>query len=129
MLHRVILGSLERFMGALIEHFAGAFPLWLAPVQCVIIPVSEKANDYAENVMRALATNNVRVEMDLRNERLQKKIRDAEVQKIPYMIVIGEKEESVGMISVRSKSQGDIGRMKLGEFIERVKEEVEKKVR
>ncbi len=129
MLHRVILGSLERFMGALIEHFAGALPLWLAPVQCMIIPVSEKASGYAENVWRTLFGHNIRIEIDSRNERLQKKIRDAEVQKIPYMLVIGEKEESVGMISVRSKAQGDIGRMKLGEFIERIKEETEKKVR
>jgi threonyl-tRNA synthetase len=129
MLHRVILGSLERFMGALIEHFAGALPLWLAPVQCVIIPVSEKASGYADNVLHALSNNNIRVEIDSRNERLQKKIRDAEVQKIPYMVVIGEKEESVGMVSVRSKAQGDIGRMKLGEFIERIKEETDKKVR
>ncbi|MFA5084816.1 MAG: threonine--tRNA ligase [Candidatus Omnitrophota bacterium] len=129
MLHRVILGSLERFMGALIEHFAGALPLWLAPVQCVIIPVSEKAGVYAENVWRTLFAGDIRVEIDARNERLQKKIRDAEVQKIPYMIVIGEKEESVGMISVRSKAQGDIGRMKLGDFIERIKEEKEKRVR
>lgn len=129
MLHRVILGSLERFMGALIEHFAGALPLWLAPVQCIIIPVSEKANGYAENVWRTLFTNDMRVEIDSRNERLQKKIRDAEVQKIPYMVVIGEKEESVSMVSVRSKAQGDIGRMKLGEFIERIKEETAKRVR
>ncbi|MDO8536274.1 MAG: threonine--tRNA ligase [Candidatus Omnitrophota bacterium] len=129
MLHRVILGSLERFIGALIEHFAGAMPLWLAPVQCMIIPVSEKAIGYAENVLLALVNNNIRVEMDSRNERLQKKIRDAEVQKIPYMLIIGEKEESIGMVSIRSKAQGDIGRMKLGEFIERIKEETEKKVR
>ena len=129
MLHRVILGSLERFMGALIEHFAGAFPLWLAPVQCMIIPVSEKSGEYAENVWHTLFTNGIRVEIDSRNERLQKKIRDAEVQKIPYMVVIGEKEESISMVSVRSKAQGDIGRMKLGEFIERIKEETEKKVR
>ena len=95
----------------------------------MVIPVSEKSADYAENVFRTLFNNNVRVEIDSRNERLQKKIRDAEVQKIPYMVVIGEKEESVGMISVRSKTQGDIGRMKLGEFIERIKEETEKKVR
>ena len=129
MLHRVILGSLERFIGALIEHFAGSLPLWLAPVQCIIIPVSDKANEYAENIKNALININVRVDIDRRNERLQKKIRDAEVDRIPYMIVIGEKEESIGMISVRSKSQGDIGRMKLSEFIERVKEETEKKVR
>lgn len=129
MLHRVILGSLERFMGALIEQFAGAMPLWLAPVQCVIIPVSEKVNEYAENVWRTLFSAGARVEIDNRNERLQKKIRDAEVEKVPYMLIIGEKEESIGMISVRSKAQGDIGRMKLGEFMEKIKEEIEKKVR
>jgi threonyl-tRNA synthetase len=129
MLHRVILGSLERFMGALIEHFAGALPLWLAPVQCKVIPVSDKVSGYAENIWRALATNDIRVEIDERNERLQKKIRDAEVEKIPYMIVIGEKEESIGMISIRSKAQGDIGRMKLGEFIERIRKEIKEKVR
>ena len=129
MLHRVILGSLERFMGALIEQFAGAMPLWLAPVQCVIIPVSEKSNQYAGNILQTLFAAGIRVEVDSRNERLQKKIRDAEIEKVPYMIVIGEKEESIGMVSVRSKSQGDIGRMKLNEFIDRVKEEIEKKVR
>ena len=129
MLHRVILGSLERFMGALIEHFAGAMPLWLAPTQCIIIPVSDKVLGYARNVAQTLFAADIRIEIDSRNERLQKKIRDAEMEKIPYMIVIGEKEESIGMISVRSKSQGDIGRMKLGEFMERVKEEIAKKVR
>ena len=129
MLHRVILGSLERFMGALIEHFAGALPLWLAPVQCKIIPVSDKVSGYAENIWRTLSTNDIRVEVDERNERLQKKIRDAEVEKIPYMVVIGEKEESIGVISVRSKAQGDIGRMKLGEFIERMHKEIKEKVR
>jgi len=129
MLHRVILGSLERFMGALIEHFAGAMPLWLAPVQCIVIPVSDKANGYAENIKRTLANADIRVKVDSRNERLQKKVRDAEVEKIPYMVVVGEKEESIGMVSVRSKAQGDIGRMKLAEFVEKVKSEIEKKVR
>jgi threonyl-tRNA synthetase len=129
MLHRVILGSLERFMGALIEHFAGALPLWLAPVQCMIIPVSDKVNEYAENVKRTLLNSGIRVGIDARNERLQKKIRDAEVEKVPYMVVIGEKEESIGMVSVRSKAQGDIGRMKLAEFVEKIKSETEKKVR
>lgn len=129
MLHRVILGSLERFIGALIEHFAGALPLWLSPVQCMIIPVSDKVSGYAENIKRTLLGIDMRVEIDFRNERLQKKIRDAEVAKTPYMLVIGEKEESIGMISVRSKTQGDMGRMKLSEFVEKVKEEIEKKVR
>ncbi|MBI5124299.1 MAG: threonine--tRNA ligase [Candidatus Omnitrophica bacterium] len=129
MLHRVILGSLERFMGALIEHFAGAMPLWLAPVQCVIIPVSDKTIGYADNVGRALFAAEIRTEIDPRNERLEKKIRDAEVEKTPYMVIIGEKEESVGMISVRSKAQGDLGRMKLAEFIEKIKKEITEKVR
>ncbi|OGW94316.1 MAG: threonine--tRNA ligase [Omnitrophica bacterium RIFCSPLOWO2_12_FULL_45_13] len=129
MLHRVILGSLERFMGALIEHFAGAMPLWLAPVQCRIIPISEKVNEYAGNIWQTLFAAGIRVEADNRNERLEKKIRDAEVEKIPYMIIIGSKEESIGMVSVRSKAEGDIGRMKPAEFIERIREEVEKKIR
>ncbi len=129
MLHRVILGSLERFMGALIEHFAGVMPLWLAPTQCIIIPVSDKAIGYADNIGRALFAADIRTEIDPRNERLEKKIRDAEVEKIPYMIIIGEKEESIGMISVRSKAQGDIGRMKLSEFIDRIKKEIQGKVR
>jgi threonyl-tRNA synthetase len=129
MLHRVILGSLERFMGALIEHFAGSMPLWLAPVQCIVIPVSDKVNEYAENIKRTLLSADIRAEADKRNERLQKKIRDAEVERIPYMIIIGEKEESIGMVSVRSKAQGDIGRMKLAEFVEKINSETEKKVR
>ena len=111
------------------EHFAGALPLWLAPTQVSVIPVSEKAAEYASIVVDVLRQTGIRASIDLRNERLQKKIRDAEVQKIPYMVVIGEKEESVGMVSVRSKAQRDIGRMKLGDFIERIKEETEKKVR
>lgn len=129
MLHRVILGSLERFMGALIEHFAGVMPLWLAPAQCRIIPISEKVNEYAGNIWQTLFAAGIRVEADNRNERLEKKIRDAEVEKIPYMIIIGLKEESIGMVSVRSKAEGDIGRMKLAEFMERIQEEIEKKVR
>jgi threonyl-tRNA synthetase len=127
MLHRVILGSLERFMGALIEHFAGAMPLWLAPTQCVIIPVSEKALSYAEGVKRELIESDIRATLDDRNERLQKKIRDAEVAKIPYMAVIGEKEVQAGLVSVRSKSKGDLGTMKLGAFIEILTEEIKNK--
>jgi threonyl-tRNA synthetase len=129
MIHRVILGSLERFTGALIEHFAGAFPLWLAPVQCAVIPVSEKATDYAGTVGKALREAGIRVTADFRNERLQKKIRDAEVEKIPYMAVVGEKERAEGVISVRSKAQGDTGRMGLPEFISMLKREIEERVR
>lgn len=129
MLHRVILGSLERFMGALIEHFAGAFPLWLAPTQCVIIPVSEKSLSYSREIQKTLLENNMRVTLDTRNERLQKKIRDAEVEKIPYMVVLGEQEIAERSISVRSKSEGDMGKMKLEDFIQMVNKEIKEKVR
>ena len=129
MLHRVILGSLERFMGALIEHFAGALPLWLAPTQCVIIPVSEKAFAYAEKTKASLVENDIRVSLDSRNERLQKKIRDAEVEKIPYMIIVGEKEAAAESLSIRSKAQGDIGILNLDEFMQMIKKEIQEKVR
>jgi len=129
MLHRVILGSLERFMGALIEHFAGAMPLWLAPTQCVIIPVSEKAAEYAGTVNKVLTDNEIRAVLDSRNERLQKKIRDAEVLKVPYMVIVGEKEAKDGTLSIRSKSKGDMGAMPTEDFIQMLKKEVNEKGR
>ncbi len=129
MLHRVILGSLERFMGALIEHFAGALPLWLAPTQCVIIPVSEKSTEYSKKIEKILLENEIRVSLDSRNERLQKKIRDAEIEKIPYMIIVGEKEAASGAISIRSKAQGDMGIMKAEDFIQMIDKEIKEKVR
>ena len=129
MIHRVILGSLERFTGALIEHFAGAMPLWLAPVQCVIIPVSEKVRDYGLAVMQALKDSGIRADIDGRNERLQKKIRDAEVEKVPYMVIVGEKEERERAVSVRSHSQGDIGKMEPKDFILMLNREVHEKVK
>lgn len=129
MLHRVILGSLERFMGALIEHFAGAMPLWLAPTQVIIIPVSEKAAGYAETVNKALIDNDIRAALDARNERLQKKIRDAEVLKVPYMVVVGEKEAGDKTVSVRSKSKGDMGARPVEDFIQMLKKEVNEKGR
>lgn len=129
MLHRVILGSLERFTGALLEHFAGALPLWLAPVQCVIIPVSEKASPYAATIADALKGAEIRVTVDFRNERLQKKIRDAEVEKIPYMLVVGEKEAQERTVSVRSKAQGDMGKKGIEEFAQMIQKEIDEKVR
>ncbi|MDD3906046.1 MAG: threonine--tRNA ligase [Candidatus Omnitrophica bacterium] len=129
MLHRVILGSLERFMGALIEHFAGALPLWLAPVQCAIIPISDKALEYAKKTEALFVENGVRVSLDHRNERLQKKIRDAELEKIPYMIIVGEKEAAGGVLSIRSKAQGDMGIMTPEEFIQMINKEIKEKVR
>ena len=129
MLHRVILGSLERFTGALLEHFAGALPLWLSPTQAVIIPVSEKVISYAKKVEKMLTENGFRAELDHRNERLQKKVRDAEVEKVPYMLIVGEKEASDGSLSVRSKAQGEMGRLMIDEFIQMMKKEVQEKVK
>jgi len=129
MLHRVILGSLERFMGALLEHFAGALPLWLAPTQCVIIPVSEKSGPYAATVAEELKSADIRVSVDFRNERLQKKIRDAEMEKIPYMVVVGEKEAQERTVSVRSKAEGDIGKKGIEEFVQMISREITEKVK
>jgi threonyl-tRNA synthetase len=129
MLHRVILGSLERFMGALIENFAGALPLWLSPTQVAVIPVSEKFDEYTRKVEKALLDADIRVSVDARNERLQKKIRDAEVEKTPYMLIVGEKEALAGTVSVRSKAKGDIGSVDISEFINTVKQEILKKGR
>lgn len=127
MLHRVILGSLERFIGALIENFAGAMPLWLAPTQCIIIPISLKAADYARCVEKTLVENDIRITMDSRNERLEKKVRDAEIEKTPYMVIVGEKEAKTDSVSIRSKAKGDAGVMKLDKFIETIKREIAEK--
>jgi threonyl-tRNA synthetase len=129
MLHRVILGSLERFTGALIEHFGGALPLWLSPTQVNIIPISEKVMSYARKVEKLMVENNIRAELDHRNERLQKKIRDAEVAKVPYMVIVGEKEAAEDSLSVRSKAQGEMGRFMMDEFIQMLNKEIDEKVR
>jgi threonyl-tRNA synthetase len=132
MLHRAVLGSMERFIGVLIEHYAGAFPVWLAPVQAKIIPISEKANAYAETVRKILSEvaipesgSGLRVEVDAANERMQKKIRDAQLQKIPYMLVVGEREAAEGKVAVRLRSGKDLGAMPLESFISRIKGEAE----
>ncbi|HEY1630384.1 MAG TPA: threonine--tRNA ligase [Rhizomicrobium sp.] len=132
MLHRAVLGSMERFIGVLIEHYAGAFPVWLAPVQARIIPISEKANAYAEQVRRTLSEipvvdsgSGLRVEVDDANERMQKKIRDAQLQKIPYMLVVGEREAAEGKVAVRLRSGKDLGAMALETFIARIQKEAE----
>jgi threonyl-tRNA synthetase len=132
MLHRAVLGSMERFIGVLIEHYAGAFPVWLAPVQAKVIPISEKANAYAEQVRKTLAEVDIpdtggglRVEVDSANERMQKKIRDAQLQKIPYMLVVGEREAAEGKVAVRLRSGKDLGAMPLESFVARIKQEAE----
>jgi len=128
MLHRVILGSIERFLGALIEHYAGAFPTWLSPTQAVIIPITDKQNEYAKGVLGHLIKEGIRAKTDLRAEKMQKKIRDAEKEKIPYMIVVGEKEIKQDKIAVRSKAKGNLGVLGLKEFTDTLKKEIEKKV-
>lgn len=120
MVHRALLGSIERFLGVLIEHYAGAFPIWLAPVQAVIIPISEKHHDYAGIVMRRLAEAGIRVEVDDRNEKMGYKIRAAQTQKIPYMLVVGDKEVQSGTVSVRNRFLGDEGSQSLESFMEKI---------
>ena len=124
MIHRVAFGSIERFIGILIEHFAGAFPTWLAPVQVKVLPISDKYMDYAEKVKAALDAENIRAEVDTRSEKIGYKIREAQKNKIPYMLVVGQKEEEDGLVSVRSRFKGDEGQASLESFIENIKKEI-----
>jgi threonyl-tRNA synthetase len=112
MIHRALLGSFERFIGILIEHYAGEFPLWLAPVQAIVLPVSDRFNDYGASVREDLRREGARVELDDRSESVGRKIRDAELRKIPYMLVVGEREERDGGVSVREHRAGDTGGLK-----------------
>jgi len=123
MIHRTVLGSLERFIAVLTEHFAGAFPLWLAPVQAVVLPITDRANDYALSVAEKLTAAGLRAETDQRNEKIGFKIREAQLQKVPYMLVLGDKEAESGLVTVRRRGEGDIGAMELDEFIARLTEE------
>jgi len=127
MLHRVILGSMERFIGTLIEHYAGAFPVWLAPVQVLVIPITDRAHDYADNIFKLLQDEDIRVEVDKRNEKLQYKIREGELSKVPYMLIVGDKEKEAGTVSLRARKEGDKGGVKIEEFIRSIKEEVKNK--
>ena len=127
MLHRVVLGSIERFIGVITEHFAGKFPLWLSPVQTVVLPISERHHEYAQKLQKELEEAGFRVECDLRNEKIGYKIREAQLQRTPYMIVVGDKEAAEGTISVRHRADGDLGSMDLPAFIAKLKEEVESK--
>jgi threonyl-tRNA synthetase len=127
MIHRALMGSEERFFGILLEHYGGAFPLWLAPVQVVILPIADRHHDYASNIKQELEQENIRVELDLRNEKVGYKIRESEVQKIPYMIIIGDKEVEDKKISVRHKGEGDLGSMKPNEFRQKIEQEIQLK--
>jgi len=129
MLHRAILGSLERFMGILIEHCAGAFPVWLAPVQLTVLPITDRVQGYAATIRDRAHALGLRVELDLRNEKVNAKIRDAQLQKIPYMLVVGDREAAEGTVSVRHRQKGDLGAQSLDAFLAQIQQEVQTRVR
>jgi threonyl-tRNA synthetase len=128
MIHRAPFGSMERFVAVLLEHTAGRFPLWLTPDQAVVLPISEKFNDYAHEVAKQLNMMDVRTLVDDRNEKIGKKIRDNELKRIPYLLIVGEKEAQNSEISVRKQGEGDKGSMKITTFAENLAEEVEKMI-
>ncbi len=127
MIHAAIMGSIERFLSVIIEHFAGAFPVWLSPVQVTILPISDKQNEWAQKIYEQLDGAGIRVELNKDNETLGKKIREAEKQKTPYILVIGDKEIQANAVAVRRRGKGDLGQIKIDEFIKKIKEEVELK--
>lgn len=126
--HRVVFGSIERFIGILIEHFAGAFPTWLAPVQVKIMNITDRSLEYCKEIETKLKEKDIRVETDFRNEKIGYKIREAQLQKIPYMLVIGDKEMAEGKVAIRSRKEGDLGTDTIEEFISKIKEEISNKV-
>ncbi|MBU1007037.1 MAG: threonine--tRNA ligase [Candidatus Omnitrophica bacterium] len=123
-LHRVILGSMERFIGTLIEHYAGAFPVWLSPVQAVVVPITDRSHDYADSILEKLQGENIRTEADKRNEKLQYKIREAQMNKIPYMLIVGDKEQASGKVSLRARKEGDLGAVDIEEFLDRIRGDI-----
>ena len=123
MIHRVVYGSIERFVGILIEHYAGKFPVWLAPVQVKVLPISEKFFDFGQEILQKLKSAGIRCEMDQRDEKIGYKIRSAQMEKVPYMLIVGQKEEETGTVSVRSRDDGDLGSQELAAFIQKVVEE------
>jgi threonyl-tRNA synthetase len=123
MLHRAVLGSLERFLGILIEHYAGAFPFWLAPVQARVLPLNDKLLDYAQSVADKLREAGIRADVDAESDKLGAKIRRAQVEKIPYMLVVGGREAEAGAVSVRNREKGDQGTMPLDEFLQKARME------
>jgi threonyl-tRNA synthetase len=124
MIHRALFGSYERFIGILLEHYAGELPLWLAPVQVIVLPVSDRFNDYASAVRDSVRSDGARVELDDRSESVGRKIREAELRKIPYMLVVGEREEREEAVSVREHRAGDVGGMPLKNFLQRLRGEL-----
>lgn len=127
MIHRVVFGSIERFIGILTEHFAGAFPTWLAPVQVKVLTIAERHGEYAESIIKKLNAAGVRAELDARNEKVGYKIREAQLEKVPYMLVAGDKEQETGTVSVRARKEGDSGSMGVDEFVEMILKKIEEK--
>ncbi len=127
MIHRAIFGSFERFIAILTEHFQGAFPTWLSPIQVQIIPIADRHQEYAQKVLEQLKSSNIRTELDVRGEKMQGKIRDAQMQKIPYMIIIGDREDKENKIAVRTRSGEDLGAIPVDDFLIKIKEEIESK--
>jgi threonyl-tRNA synthetase len=125
MIHRALFGSMERFFGVLIEHYAGAFPMWLAPVQVAVLPITDRVNEYAEKVSAELRAAGLRVESNLKSEKIGAKIRNAQIQKTPFMLVLGDREMEQGMVAVRERTKGDIGVMSLDEFTNMARKLVE----
>ena len=125
MVHRALFGSIERFFGVLIEHYAGAFPMWLAPVQVSVLPITDQVNEYAEKVALELRSAGLRVESNLKGEKIGAKIRDAQMQKVPFMLVLGDREMEQGNVAVRERSKGDIGVMSTNDFVEMARKLVE----
>ena len=128
MIHRAPFGSMERFVAVLLEHTGGKFPLWLTPDQCVVLPISEKYNEYAEKVVKELNKVDIRTQIDDRNEKIGRKIRDNELKRIPYLLIVGEKEAEDGKVSVRAQGEGDKGQMTIAQFAEFMKELVAKEI-
>ena len=124
MIHRVVFGSIERFIGIITEHYAGAFPTWLSPVQVMVLPITDRVKDYSDEIYNKLSDAGIRVEKDYRSEKIGYKIREAQLQKIPYMLVIGDREAENGLISVRTRSGGDMGTMSIDEFTAKISEEI-----
>lgn len=129
LIHRALFGSFERFIGIITEHFAGAFPVWLAPIQVKVLPISDSQKEYAEKIVEKLSREGLRVELDDRQEKIGYKIREAQLQKVPYMLILGEKEVESNAVGVRSRKDGDIGAMNSEEFINKIKEEINNFVR
>jgi threonyl-tRNA synthetase len=127
-IHRAIYGSLERFLGVLVEHYAGKFPVWLSPVQFVLLPIADRHVAYAEKVAKEFKNKGVRVEVDIRKETLQAKIREATLQKVPFMGIIGDKEIEKGSVSVRSREGKDLGVIQSAHFLETILEDIEQKI-